>query len=235
VHRCTLRGDHDFLVSKRRHSTAKSIRPFSCVHAVLQQPAVESAAKSPKPAGFTRLPAGRARARSSLRQTGRIRMHVMGAFLRTSCSMPLLVTLSLDDQRCALPLSAVERVVRMVEVTRLLDAPAIVAGIVNVEGRVMPVIDLRRRLALPERETALTDHLIVARTAQRPVALIADAVGGVVECSEADVFAADEIVPGLQHIAGVARLDDGMLVIHDLNRLLSVEEDRALHCVMEAG
>ena len=124
---------------------------------------------------------------------------------------------------------AVERVTRIVAVTALPDAPDIVTGVVNVSGEVIAVVDIRKRFRLPDRATELSDHLIVARTSRRAVALVADTVTGVVECDEGDVVSAEAIVPGMEYIEGVARLKDGMLLIHDLESLLSLEEDRVLH------
>ena len=121
---------------------------------------------------------------------------------------------------------------RSVEVTPLPDAPAIVAGVVNVGGRVLPVVDLRKRFGLPEREISLSDQLIVARTPRRTVALIVDAVSDVVECSEQEISVAASIIPGATIVEGVARLKDGMVVIQDLDRLLSLEEDRALDAAL---
>jgi len=75
-----------------------------------------------------------------------------------------LVVFTLDEQRYALRLSAVERIVRVVEVPPLPKAPEIVLGIVNVQGRVLPVVNIRRRFRLPEREAGLRDQLILALT-----------------------------------------------------------------------
>jgi len=82
--------------------------------------------------------------------------------------MAQLVVFTLDDRRYGLALSAVERAVRMVDVTPLPQAPQIVLGVVNVQGRVVPVVNLRRRFRLPERDFALADQLLIARTARRP-------------------------------------------------------------------
>ena len=87
-----------------------------------------------------------------------------------------IIVFTLDDQRYALPLPAADRVVRMAAITPLPNAPGIILGVVNFQGRVIPVINVRRRFCLPEREIALTDQLVVAHTARRPVALVADAV-----------------------------------------------------------
>ncbi|HUF80182.1 MAG TPA: chemotaxis protein CheW [Burkholderiales bacterium] len=139
-----------------------------------------------------------------------------------------VVVFTLGDRRYGLPLPAVERVVRMVDVTPLPQAPAIVLGVVNVRGRVIPVLNLRRRFRLPERGFALADQLIIARTARRAVALAVDAVGGVLEYSARQAVAARDIVPGVQYTEGVVKLADGMVLIHDLDRFLSLEEEAAL-------
>ena len=67
-----------------------------------------------------------------------------------------LLVFALGDQRCALYLPVVDRVVRMVEITPLPKAPDIVLGVVNVHGEVIPVINVRKRFGLPQRDIALT-------------------------------------------------------------------------------
>jgi purine-binding chemotaxis protein CheW len=140
---------------------------------------------------------------------------------------------SLDGQRYALALAAVEKVVRAVEVTRLPKAPDIVLGIVNVQGRVIPVINVRRRFRLPEREMALTDQIVIARTARRPVALVVDAVAGVLEYPEQEAVEARDILPDVEYVEGVVKLEDGLILIHDLDRFLSLEEEASLDQALE--
>ena len=139
-----------------------------------------------------------------------------------------LLVFRLDRQRYGLPLASVERVVRIVEITPLPKAPEVVLGLINVQGRVIAVVDVRRRFRLPPREPTLSDLLVIARTPARAVALVADSVTGVVECTESDAVPAQAIVPGMEYIEGVAKMDDGMVLIHDLARFLSLDEDRRL-------
>jgi len=146
-----------------------------------------------------------------------------------------VVVFVLGDQRYGLPLAAVERVVRMVGVTPLPQAPEIVLGVVNVQGRVIPVLNLRRRFRLPERDFALTDQLVIARTAGRPVALAADAVAGVLEYSTQQAVGACDIVPGIEYVEGVVKLADGLVLIHDLDKFLSLEEETALDRAIESA
>jgi purine-binding chemotaxis protein CheW len=140
--------------------------------------------------------------------------------------------LCFDQLRVALPLSFVERVVRAVYLTPLPDAPEIVLGVTNVEGSVIPAVNMRRRFRLPEREIALTDQLVIARTRQRSVALVADAVSGIAEYAEPDIVGAETILPGLEYVDGVVKLDDGLILIHNLEHFLSLEEAASLDRAM---
>ena len=151
---------------------------------------------------------------------------------RNSFNRTQLVPFDLDGHRYALPLTAVERIVRIGEITPLPKAPPIVLGIVNIGGLILPVCNVRRRFRLPEREIDLTDQLILAQAERRMVALVVDEVSPVVEHPDSEVIAAQEILPGLEYVQGVARLEDGIILIHDLDKFLSFEEravlDRAL-------
>ncbi|MDD5299983.1 MAG: chemotaxis protein CheW [Gallionella sp.] len=146
-----------------------------------------------------------------------------------------LLVFMLGNQRYALPLPKVDRVVRMVAITPLPKAPDIILGVVNIQGRVTPVVNMRRRFHLPERELALTDQLVVAHTSRRPVALVADAVLDVIACPVQGIVAAEHIVPGVEHVAGVVKLDDGLIFIHDLDKFLSLEEENFLAHALKNG
>lgn len=139
-----------------------------------------------------------------------------------------LVVFTLGDQQYALYLSAVERIVRVVEVTPLPKAPEIVLGVVNVHGRVIPVVNIRKRFSLPERQIDNSDQLIIANTSKRPVALLTDGVIGVIEQFGKRLITSEEILPGIKYIEGVVKLEDGLIFIHDLDKFLSLEEEKAL-------
>lgn len=145
-----------------------------------------------------------------------------------------LVLLTLDHRRYALHLVAVERVVRVVEITSLPKAPEIVLGVINVQGRIVPVINIRRRFGLPERELKLNDQLIIARTSMRTVALVADSVSGVAEFPAKDIIPPEDIVPQTKYIAGIVKLEDGLVLIHDLDQFLSLDEERTLDASLNA-
>lgn len=145
------------------------------------------------------------------------------------------VVFVLDDLRLALPLSAVERVVRAVEVTPLPQTPAAVAGVINIHGQIVPVVDLRRLLGMAGRDVDPGDHLIIARVAGRPMALLVDDVRGVMEAPGQDIEAPDPILPRTGAMQGVLNAADGVIPVCDIERLLSLEERGTLERALPAG
>jgi purine-binding chemotaxis protein CheW len=138
------------------------------------------------------------------------------------------VVFSLDEGRYALPLAAVDRIVRAVHITPVPRAPGIVLGAIDVQGRVLPVFNIRRKFGLPERAVDPADHFLIAHTARRTVVLVIDAAQGVFEHAATAVTPAANIAPGLDHIRGVIQLDDGLVLIQDLEHFLSTDEARVL-------
>jgi len=116
-----------------------------------------------------------------------------------------LVVFRLAEQRYALPLAAVERIVWAAEVTPLPKAPRIVLGVIDVAGQVLPVLNVRPRFRLPEHEISPADQFLIVRTAQRTVVLVIDEAQGVIERPSTDIVASAQIVPGLEQIQGVVK------------------------------
>lgn len=145
------------------------------------------------------------------------------------------VTFNLDGLRLALHLPVVERIVRAVEITPLPGAPETVLGIVNIQGQIVPVIDIRRRFCLPEREISLNDELIIAHTSRRSMALVVDDVTNVIERRAEEMTSTDDVFPGIEHIQGIVKLPEGLILIVDLDRFLSIKEDSLLGEVIETA
>ena len=146
-----------------------------------------------------------------------------------------LILLTVDGQTYALHLEAVDRVLRMVEVTPLPGAPYAVEGVINIQGEVVPVVSIRRRLGLAERSVGVDDSLVVARARTRRLAIIAESILGVVECPADAVVSTGDIARGIQHIEGVLKTSDGLVLIHDLDRFFSAEEEQSLDLALEKG
>lgn len=145
----------------------------------------------------------------------------------------LLVPFSVDGNRYALPLAAVEGAVWAVAVTPLPKAPEIVLGIINLRGKVIPVLNIRRRFALPDRPIGLSDHFLIAHTARRTVALWVDSVNGVISHSPEAAISPAQVVPGMAYVEGVMKLGSGLVLIHNLDSFLALPEEDALHKAMQ--
>jgi purine-binding chemotaxis protein CheW len=143
-----------------------------------------------------------------------------------------LVVFLIQDQRYGLHLSSVDRIVRSVEITPLPEAPSIVLGVINHHGRIVPVINIRKRFNLPKREVGLNDQLIIAHTSKRCIALVVDSATEVVSYLPDSIVAAEQILPGMEYIQGVAKFPDGLILIHDLEKFLSLDEEQSLEVAL---
>lgn len=139
-----------------------------------------------------------------------------------------IVLFSLDEPRYALYLSAVERVVRAVEITPLPKAPKIIIGVINFQGEIIPVINIRKRFSLPSREINLEDQFIIARTSKRLVVLVVDSVAGVYELEHHQVVDAEKSFPYTDYLSGVAKIETNIVLINDLEKFLSLDEEKIL-------
>lgn len=133
----------------------------------------------------------------------------------------------MDDRRYGVHLCHVITVVRAVDHFPLPDTPPAVLGLIDYHGDVLPLVSLREKLGLPPRRVQLEDHFIVVRTPTRTIALAVDQVDAVVDGSDADLVDLGSYVQ-LPQIEGVIQLPDGLVLIHDLEHLLTAGEDAIL-------
>lgn len=148
--------------------------------------------------------------------------------------MEILVFL-LDGVRFGLRSGCVREVVRAVAVTRLPRAPAVVEGVIDARGRTVPVLDVRERFGLPGKEPDPADHMVLAEASGRIVAIRVDRAAELRSVEPAAIDAAERIVRGTDWVAGVARLPDGLVLIHDLATFLSQAETEALEAALPAA
>jgi purine-binding chemotaxis protein CheW len=140
----------------------------------------------------------------------------------------LMVAFRLGYERYAIDLQAVERVVRAVALTPLPGAPRAIRGVFSLRGRVVPVGDLRLRLGLPEREVAIEDQIILARSRSRVLGVLTEGATEVLSCRPDSIEHSEHVLQGAEAISGIGQLPNGLVLIHDLARFLSSAQDRAL-------
>ena len=139
-----------------------------------------------------------------------------------------VLVFEVGSQRYALPTADVCELVRAVAITPVPGAPGVIEGVVDVRGRVLPVLDVRARFRLPAKALDPSDHFIVASAGPRGVILRVDRATHLALLDEASVQPPQTLGPGAAYVAGVARLEDGLVLIHDLTTFLSSAEADSL-------
>jgi len=131
-----------------------------------------------------------------------------------------LVVFTLDQQRYAVSLPTVERIVRLVEITPIPRAPEIILGIINIHGQILSVIDLRKFFDLPERGLTDLNKMIVVHDAHMVFGLLADTIVGVRWIPLQDIQASLPTLTGIReaYLKGVT--DEGVVLL-DAGRLLA--------------
>jgi len=131
----------------------------------------------------------------------------------------------LEGQRYALPLDRVERALRMVAATPVPEALPWVAGVINLHGRVVPMVDLRQRFGQPSRKPHLDDRLLVVQAQEQTMALMVDEVTEVLEVPANQVEPAPASLSQSRPLAAVIRRDEELILVLNVARLLPSEED----------
>jgi purine-binding chemotaxis protein CheW len=145
-----------------------------------------------------------------------------------------IVVFTLDEQSYALSLPAVVRVIHAIEIRHLPGAPDIITGIINIKGQIIPVADIRKRFGLIAREIDTDNQMIITDTGKRVVAILVDSVTGIRDLTPGQYTEAGESLPFEEHISGVAKVEDGIVLIYDLESFLSLGEEKQLKKALKA-
>jgi purine-binding chemotaxis protein CheW len=134
-----------------------------------------------------------------------------------------LVVFQLATEEYAIPISQVKEIIRYNGATKLPNTPGYVDGIINLRGKVLPVIDLAGKFALLTARSSEKQALIVEAAGQE-LGLVVDTVTEVLHMEETSIEAASGIAPSNEFIRAIGKVDKRLLIILDLNKLFSQEE-----------
>ena len=151
----------------------------------------------------------------------------------SSQNMLQLVSFKLKQEEFGVNILLVQEIIRMQEITNVPNAPGFVEGVINLRGRVIPIVDLRKRFGMETKEQSNATRIIVVMIGEVQVGLIVDEVSEVLRISEDTVEPPPPIVAGIEsdYIKGVGKLEDRLLILLDLNKILSMEEKQSLQNV----
>ncbi len=137
-----------------------------------------------------------------------------------------LVVFNLASEAYGVDIGAVREIVRMQEVTRVPRTPEFVEGVINLRGKVIPVVDLRRRFGLPVGEKNKDNRTVVVDINGQDIGIIVDAVTEVLRIPVSCVQPLSEIVTtaGSDCLLGIARLKQRLIILLDLPQVFSGAE-----------
>lgn len=141
----------------------------------------------------------------------------------------------LGDTRIGFAASAVHEIARAVAITPLSGAPDIIEGVINLHGRIVPVVDVRRRLSMAAVANAPEQFLVVIEVMERLIAMRVDDVEDIVDVPAASLESPAQLSPVLERLRGISALSDGALVIYDTSAFLTQAESEALDGAVAVG
>ena len=141
-----------------------------------------------------------------------------------------LVMFTLGSEYFAVDIASVEGIIKMQSITVVPHAPSFVEGVTNLRGNVLPVIDLRKRFGLVLQDITKDARIIVVFLGGVKVGMIVDSVSEVLRIPEESIAPPPPMVTtvDLAFIHGIAKLNDRLIILLDLNKVLSTQEKQDL-------
>lgn len=141
-----------------------------------------------------------------------------------------LVVFDLASEFYGVEIAAVREIIRMQSITPVPGAPPFVEGIINLRGQVIPVLDLRKRLGLKVSEQTEDSRIVWVTINNHDLGVIVDAVTEVLRIPVSSIEPPSAMVSGLDsdYIKGIAKLENRLIILLDLNKVLSMSAGKAL-------
>ena len=145
------------------------------------------------------------------------------------------VSFIVAEEEFGVDILTVQEIIRPVEITRVPHAPDFVEGVINLRGRILPIIDLRTRLGFPERDQDEDTRILVVELQDQTVGFVTDSVREVLRVKESTIEPAPDLATNIDthFLRGVAKLDERLLILLDLDGIFSEEEAEALQGMEE--
>ena len=141
-----------------------------------------------------------------------------------------LVSFNIGSEEFGVDILKVQEINRMVEITRVPQAPNYVEGVINLRGKVIPIIDLRKRFSLELKEPDKNTRIVVVDIGGNIMGMIVDSVSEVLRLPANTIEPPPDLVTGInsEYINGVAKLENRLLIFLDLSKVVDMEAMAAI-------
>ena len=138
-----------------------------------------------------------------------------------------LVTFRLGSGEYAIDIMQAKEIIKMEKITLIPNAPDFVEGVINLRGNIIPIIDLKKRFNLEETEGDKNTGIIIVKIEDVDMGIIIDSISKVVSISNSDIQPPPPMLSGIgqKYIKGVGKLEDKLLVVLDLEKLFTTDEE----------
>ncbi len=141
-----------------------------------------------------------------------------------------LVSFKIGDAEFGVDILKVQEINKMMELTVVPNTPPFVEGVVNLRGRIIPVLNLRSRLGLEVKEYDAETRIIVVELEDKTIGFIVDEVNEVLRIPKSITEPPPQVISGVEsdYITAIGKLEDRLLILLDLTKILSTEEKEQL-------
>ena len=150
--------------------------------------------------------------------------------IKGSSDILQLVGFLIGKEEFAVDILKVQEINRITQITKVPNSPEFVEGVINLRGKVIPILDLRIRMGMDKKSHDNSTRIIVVEVSGKTIGFIVDEVTEVLRIPKTVIENPPELVSGVNSdfITGVGKLEDRLLILLDLDRILSVEESKAI-------
>jgi len=154
----------------------------------------------------------------------------MNASTQTNETIYQLVSFVVENEEFGVDILKVQEIIRTVDITRVPKSPDFVEGVINLRGKIVPVIDLRKRFGIGKKDRDNETRIIVVELTDKVVGFLVDKVKEVIRVEKSIIEPPPELTTNIDssYITGVAKLQDRLLILLDLDRVLSSSEQEHL-------
>jgi len=138
-----------------------------------------------------------------------------------------VVVFNLGDEQYGVDISQVKEIIRPSHITKIPSAPDFVEGVINLRGQITTIVNLRKRFGLPPKDIDDETRIIVVEHGKNVIGMIVDSVTEVKSLSANEIEALPNVVTtqnGSEFLKGMGKLSDSLVILIDLNRILSSDE-----------
>ena len=147
-------------------------------------------------------------------------------FVHASDDSLQIVSFKVGEEDYGIPIRDIQRVIRLPNITHLPQTPDFLRGIINLEGEVVPIIDMHERFEMETEEYNKSTRVIIVRMKDKDVGMIVDSVSQVQVVAQENIEEVGDFISGISknYIQGIAKVDEKMIILLKIEKILSTKE-----------